>query len=117
MPQPTDSDIYVNPGQTESLGGDYYPGVPAERTEAEQAEAAPIAGSYPIMEDVAKWFEAQIAECDDMHNIQTSKLTVNGAVFERTVSVEAQVLAYQLLKEKLQAKFNTFKAFAEDPDA
>jgi hypothetical protein len=115
--QPNDGDIYVNPGITDVLGGAYYPGEPEERKAAEKDQAAPVAASYPIMEDVAEWFKQQIASCDDMHNIQVSKMTIGGTVYERSISVEAQVLAYQLLKEKLTDKFNTFKDFSKETDA
>ncbi len=110
-----DDDVYQLDGEA-FQDTVYSPGIPAERIEAEAREAAIIASSYPVMEDVANWFLTQIADCNDLHNIQMTALTINGARYDRKTSIEAQVLAYQLLQEKLTEKFQAFKLFAGEDE-
>jgi hypothetical protein len=53
---PQDGESYAN--------GIYNPGEDQDRKEQESKEAAVIAASYPIMQDVAEWFDTQIKGCD-----------------------------------------------------
>lgn len=113
-PTPTGDDmVYMNDGDS-FQNGIYYPDAPEEQTTKINEEQSAKAGSYPILPKLHKWFEDQIKDCDNMHNIQVSKMTINGVSYGRTVSVEAQVLAYQLLKEKLTEKAHEFDDFAEE---
>lgn len=70
--------------------------------------------SYPILQDIIDWFEKEIALADSIDNIETK--TLSGVKYSRTVSVEAQVLAQQLLKGKLQESQTRFIRFKEDND-
>lgn len=108
-------DLYQNDGETYQ-NGVYYPGEPEERKEQERVEAGIIASSYPIITDVADWFAAEIAACDSLDNIQTTSVTYGLNTYDRKVSIEAQVLAYQLLKEKLAEKAKDFDRFRSDHD-
>jgi hypothetical protein len=65
------------------------------------------------MDDVADWFKQAITECDSIANIEVATMTVHGVKYSRAVSVEAQVLAYHLLKEMLQDKANEFQEFGK----
>lgn len=96
--------------------GIYYPEQPVERTNDEVSEAAIKAASYPVMGAVADWFIDAVAECDNLDNIQLRAMTINGVKVGRTVSIEAQILAYQLLKELLMDKSNEFAQFATERD-
>lgn len=91
----------------------YYPEDDEDRKNEEQQQQGNLAASYPILADVDDWFESQILNASDIHNIQIHERTINGIKYNRTVSVEAQVLAYQLLKEILAEKQNEFKELAQ----
>lgn len=105
-------DLYLRDG-ADYTNGIYYPEVPTEQKEEEAKHKGTIASSYPIMDDVANWFDEAITECSDIANIETSTTTINGVKYSRTIHVEAQVLAYQLLKQLLQDKAAEFKEFGE----
>lgn len=113
-----DDDLYSRDGET--YNGQYYPKKSDEDEKEDSRQDAINSASFPIIKDVAKWFEAQIAAAGDIDNIETRSMSFNGIKYSRTVSIEAQVLAAQLLKEKLAMKFEEFKDFAgrpEDSDA
>lgn len=112
----SNDDIYVNEGSSYD-NGVYYPNAPEERLEAEREDSAKKSASYPVLKEIASWFERQIQACDSMDNIQIETLEVNGVKFSRTVSVEAQVLAMQLLKQQLQMQYEEYKTFQEEHDA
>lgn len=110
-----DDDIYPRSGETfESTA--YYPKPDEEQATEDEQKAGVIAASLPIMDDVADWFREQIAASSDVHNIQTTAMTINGVQYSRTVSIEAQVLAYQLLKELLAGKLQEFETFGKAGD-
>lgn len=112
--QPSDDDLYVNAGDSYNTPvGEYYPAPPAERVEEERQERAIKAASYPIMDDLADWWKAMIDGCDDIHNIAMTDMTVNDVKYTRSVSIEAQVLAYQIVKEKLIEKYQLFQNFGK----
>ena len=113
--QPSDDDIYVNAG--DSYDTTFYPDVPQERIEEESHEKAIRAASYPIMDELADWWKDMIESCDDIHNISVTEMTLNDVKYSRTVSIEAQVLAYQLLKEKPIEKYQLFQGFGKDGEA
>lgn len=109
----TDDDIYVNAGDSYDTGTQYYD-VPAEQKEEEIKEAAIKAASYPILGDVADWFEAQINQCESIENIQFDVTTIQGITVDRKISVEAQVLAYRMLRQLLDDKYQEFKDFRRE---
>lgn len=104
-------DLYLNTGESFEA---YYPKEDTERKEKETKKAGAKAASYPILSDLAEWFEEAVKDCDNLDNIQTQTITMNGNAYERTVSIEAQVLAYQLLKQKLQEKYLEFQEFKKE---
>lgn len=108
-----DDDLMPNDGEafTNSVS---YPDIPEERVEEEAAEAAVIAASYPILPKLADWFEKQMEQAGSLQNIETKSLTISGVKYTRTVSVEAQVLAYQLLHEMLAQVYHDFQEWQED---
>lgn len=108
----SNDDVYVNDGETYQDTA-YYPTEPQEQKESQAHDAGIKAASYPIMPELAEWFQTAITDCDNIHNIQVTAMTVNGVQYSRQISVEAQVLAYQLLKEKLQEKAEEFAKFGE----
>lgn len=112
-----DDDIYLRDGESYQAPGVYYPEAPEEQKAAEQDIRNIKAASYPILEDNLKWFEEAINACDNMDNIVTADMTRNGVTYSRRVSVEAQVLAYQLLKAKLQEKYAEYQEFAKEIDS
>ena len=103
---------YVNDGATY----DWQPPQPEVQQEADKHIKAVVAPSFPIMDDVAQWFDEQIADSRDRRNIQVTALTVNGVKYSREVSVEAQVLAMELLEQKLTAKRAEWGTFGESDD-
>lgn len=107
-----DDDLYKNDGATYT-NGVYYPEVPAEQVEDEAKARGILASSYPVMDDVAEWFKQSIADCDSISNIEIQAMTVHGVKYTREVSVQAQVLAYQLLKQALEDKAKEFSEFGE----
>lgn len=111
MNQSTDSDIYVNEGETFSPGA-YYPDEPAEQKEEIQAQNAVIAASYPVMESVAEWFKEQIEQAKSIDNIQLSN--IDG--YTAKVSIEGQILAYRLLGQLLTDKSQEFKRFLKEEE-
>lgn len=111
----SNDDIYVNDGET-FVDSAYYPAPPTDRVEAEVTEASIKAASYPIMGAVADWFIDAVAECDNLDNIETHAMTINGVKVGRTMSIEVQVLAYQLLKQLLMDKCTEFNQFATERD-
>jgi hypothetical protein len=113
----SDGDIYPNDGESFADNGAYYPDAPEEQKEEERAEVAVTAASYPIMASVAEWFKQEILDCDDITNIQFDEITVGKTTFNRKVSIEAQALAFMLLKERLQSKFEEFKEFTPEEES
>jgi hypothetical protein len=113
MPQPTDDDIYVNAGDDMAPNGVFYPGEPAEQKQEEREQHAKIAQSLPIMDDVADWFRDAIIECDNLDNIKIDELVIDGITYRRQISVEAQILAHQLLKSLLGQKLLEFDEFGK----
>jgi hypothetical protein len=105
---------YVGDGG--SLSTDWQPIGPTEQQEAEQSQKAVQASSYPIMDEVAKWFDNAIHDASGLDNIKIDELTINGVKYSRTVSVEAQVLAYQLLEQLLTQKRAEWAEFGKDDD-
>ena len=106
-------DVPITDGES-FQNGVYYPTTPKERVEAEVTQAVIKASSYPVMEDVAEWFKDAIFSCSAISNIQITTMDVNGIKYDRKTSVEAQVLAYQLLETMLTNKFDEFREFAKD---
>jgi hypothetical protein len=104
-------DIYVNDGQTYDTT--YYPKDDPEQVAEETADKAVKAASYPILPEIAKWFEDQIDNSSRNRNIRVEEIEINGVKFSRKVSIEAQLLAYQLLENLLTEKSHEFKDFAE----
>ena len=111
-----DDDVYTRSGETYDSTASYAK-EPDEQVEEKDQRNAIIAGSYPIMDDVADWFRTQIAASTDIHNVEVTTMTVNGVKYSRKISVEAQVLAFQLLKQLLESKLQEFSGFGKDPDA
>lgn len=110
----TNDDLYFASAEDAGTDNTYYPEEDAERTEDEQNEKVIITSSYPILPDLAHWFEKEIADCDSLDNIQVDSLTLGNATYSRSISIEAQVLAYQLLKAKLTEASHRFKDVAKD---
>lgn len=97
---------YPNDGQA-------YSSDPSIQTEAEQADIARVASATPMLDDLISWFDVQIRSADSLMNIETTKLTINGVKYERSVSIEAQVLANQILKGLLESKKSEYIDFKE----
>jgi len=91
--------------------GEAYSSDPRVTTEAEQVDTAKVASGAPIMDDLTAWFDEQIADSDSLMNIEITELTVNGVKYSRKVSIEAQVLAHQLVKGILEAKKQQYETF------
>lgn len=109
---PTNDDLYLRDG-ADYTNGIYYPETPTEQVEEEAKEKAVIASSYPVMDDVAEWFQEAIKECDSITNIDMNKVTIGEVTYSRATSVEGQVLAYQLLKQLLSDKAAEFGEFGK----
>lgn len=107
-----DDQLYLRDGedQTNSI---IYAVEDTEVVEERSKQNGVLMQSYPIMGDVAQWFDECIEQCSDIANIEMVAKTVNGVKYERTVSIEAQVLAYQLLRQLLEDKKNSWGEFGE----
>lgn len=115
LPAATGEDLYPNAGDSyDTPPGAYYPGLPKEREEAEKEEVAAKSASLPILPEIAEWFQEQIARTDSVDNIKIDEMTLNGVRYSRKLSVEAQVLAFQLLKARLIEKAKEFDDFAQE---
>lgn len=106
-------DLYLRDGATET-NGIYYPEKPEEQVEAEVKQKGTIASSYPIMGDVADWFKEAIADSNDLNHVDFTKTEINGVAVSMNVSVEAQVLAYQMLGQLLTDKAKEFDEFMQE---
>ena len=107
-----DDDIYLTSGES-YVGGDYYPEAPEEQVEKERVSVGIVKASYPIIDDVAAWFDTQIDASNQISNIQMTSLTINGVKYDRTISIEAQALAYQLLHDLLVDKAKDWTLWSE----
>lgn len=105
-------DIYPRDGETYDTT--YYPDPPAEQVEEEQIAKGIQAASYPVMGAIADWFDEQIKGCDSLEHIAIDKMTINGVTYERTVSIEGQLLAHKLLKNLLLEKYAEFESFKNE---
>jgi CRISPR/Cas system CSM-associated protein Csm4 (group 5 of RAMP superfamily) len=112
--QPNDDELYVNSGEGYDTDTFYAPKPPADQVEQEVSQQAVKAASYPIMGDLEQWFADWIAECNDLDNIQFDVTNIGGVTIDRKVSVEAQILAYRLLKERIQEKHREFEDFKHE---
>jgi hypothetical protein len=90
---------------------DYQPEEPQERKQAEREATSAIATSYPIMDDVKQWFTDSIIDFDSIDSIQMEAITVNGVLYDRKVSIEAQLLAQKLCKQKFIDKAQAWGDF------
>jgi hypothetical protein len=108
-----DDDIYISSSEDDSYLPDYNPKPPEEQTVAIAEENAAKASSYPILSDIADWFEDQISKSPDITNIAISSKTIGNITYRREIHVEAQVLAYQMLKDLLSDKYEEYKEFRD----
>ncbi len=98
-------DLLPNDGQA-------YSSDPKITTHAEAMQRAQATSTNP--QETVEWFEKQIARCDSLDNIETAEMKINGITYSRKVSIEAQILAQQMLIELLRAKMEEYKFFAEN---
>lgn len=112
-----DDDLYLHSGETYDGPPAYYPKEPEAQVDERRKEHTVIAASYPIMADIADWFRTEIDACDRISNIETRAISANGMHYSLKVSIEAQVLAYQLLREKLEGKLQQFAQFGKALDS
>ena len=106
-----DDDLYLASADDASTA--YYPQEDDNQKSEEAKNNGVIAASYPILPELAKWFEEQIAACDNIGNIQIDSMEFNGHKFSRKASIEGQVLANQLLKEMLVTRSRDFLKLAK----
>jgi hypothetical protein len=111
---------YPNDGDQVSgdLGGAWYP--KSNDSQQRQLEGAiekhKFATSYPILDDLVEWFDEWIVEAGNIENIEIKEMKIGGFSHKRNVSIEGQVLAMKLLKERLEAKRNEFKNWKDQLD-
>lgn len=110
QPMP-DDDIAVGASADENFSTLYEPGTPEGQAERIAQENAAKAQSYPVLGDIFDWFDDQIKRCPNISNIVTDSQEINGVTYARQVSIEAQVLAYQLLQSLLEEKRDEFREF------
>lgn len=108
-------DVYVNAG--DDYDTNLYPATEYQKSDEEKVADGNKAASYPVMTDNYVWFSEQVAKARDISNIQVNVQQIAGTKVERKVSIEAQVMAYQMLAELLEEKANEYKDFAPDEDA
>lgn len=106
-------DLYLRDGETYT-NGTYYPKEPEEQVEEAVKQKGTVAASYPIMGDIAQFFQDAIADSSDLRNIDLNKTEINGVSVTVNVSAEAQLLAYQLLGQLLQDKAKEFDEFMQE---
>lgn len=87
----------------EHMAGTYYP----EREDKD--EPSPLRDRSSIQKDCAEWFDRQIKFADSLDNVQVDLLEFQGIKRERRVSIEAQVLAHQMLMQMLKDKKQEFE--------
>jgi len=105
---PVDEGLYVRDGAGYDAGDNYFD-EPQERVAEERDEANAQVTAIPFLKEIHAWFDEQIAACDTLDNIQLNSIEVPGGFAVSTkVSVEAQVFGYQLLKQKLIEKKESF---------
>lgn len=114
MTLPVGDDLYPNDGA--DFDGMLYPDTEPKVSEEEKVETANMAASYPVLADINEWFEQQIAECDSLDNIQIEAIEIKGVKVNKTISIEAQLYALQLLKGLLKDKQEEFKDFKKDEE-
>lgn len=107
-----DDQLYLRDGedQTNSI---IYAVEDTEVVEERSKQNGVLMQSYPIMGDVAQWFDECIAECDSIRNIEMTSKTINGVKYSREIHIEAQALAYQLLMQLLEDKKASWGEFGE----
>lgn len=101
-----DEDLVPNVSMAAEYDSTYYADVPKERVEAESAEAAITAASYPIMASVADWFHEQAMGAMDIANID----------LESKVPAEAQIQAYQMYQTIMIVKAKEFEMYRSEHD-
>ena len=102
-----DTPILDYPQSGDDFSTAYYPGEDPERVEAEQAKASIVSQSYPVMEDVAAWFDRQIADCDSRRNILAYAATHN-------TDPERTALAFDIVRELLEIKRSEFGTISSE---
>jgi len=101
-------DIYVNTG-LDYAPADYQATIPKERLEQESKEAAIKAASYPIMADIADWFQVQFAYLD-------SRTAVLAYATEYEVDVEVAGRAFDVARDIIAVKAKEFEDFQSEKD-
>lgn len=104
-------DSYTSDGQ--QMNGIYYPepDLVVEDTNKLAEKEAKLSSSLPILDDLIEWFDTQVDLCDSLDNILLTSMTINGVKMGREVSIEGQLMAYQMLKEMLETKRKEFEDF------
>lgn len=93
--------------------GQAYSSDPRVETEAERKYRASLNTVAPHLDRTIEWFEEQIANTDSLANIETTALKIGDVTYTRKVSIEAQVLAQQMLAELLRTKQQEYIRFQE----
>lgn len=79
------------PTDGEQIADLFQPEIEEEVKQAENRERAMIQGAEPLMEDLLAWFDAQITQATSVDSIDPSAKQ----------SIETQLIAQKLLKDKL----------------
>lgn len=102
-----EGNLYPRDGQSYDNADNYFD-EPQERKEDEREETNEENYTVPFLTKIHAWFDDEIAAADSIENIKVESVTINGVVYSSAVSIEAQVLAFRLLKQKLQEKKDEF---------
>lgn len=97
-------DLMPNDGQA-------YSSDPRIETPAETIKKGMVSLAHPV--ETVEWFEDQIANADSLMNIETTELKIGDVTYTRKVSIEAQVLAQQMLGELLRTKMQEYQHFLD----
>lgn len=110
--EPAQVDDYAS--GSDAWDNTFVPEESMAREEAAREESRSFAAAPEVLAANGEWFATAVADCDSIDNIQIKEMLVNGVTYSRKVSIEAQVLAYQLLKIKLSEKAAEYQRFMEE---
>jgi hypothetical protein len=103
-----DDNLYVNDGD-QYTNGVYYPPEATVVKEAEQKQKSVQSTSYPIMNDVADWFNEQIAICD-------SATFIKSYAKENNISMDEAHAGFEVARTLLESKAVEFAEFGSSEE-
>ena len=90
--------------------GIWEPAADPELDQEAEAERAAIARTYPVVEELLEWFDAQIAAADSIKQVMVTKEAKKIGLTEALHAHDIVRLLLEHQRDDLRARFESFKS-------